>query len=187
MLRMTNRFQAFLNCFYYVGAFSETIGHANRVARFLLKASLAKSDGNVDAFVLKSEASGDVALSRRRAAQEVPGQNPRLESIIAEFSHVTVKNPANMTLVQDLTMQAMLHHDTSRSFFDDIPHRDFSSSFRLPAGKAVLSPGRQAAASPRYCALSVVYGPLPTASLGAVLGSIFNERKTRRGNFMCVF
>jgi hypothetical protein len=167
MLRTTNRFQAFLNCFYYVGAFSETIGHANRVARFLQKASLSNSEGNVESFVLKSEAAGDVALSRRRAAQQVPGHNPRLESIIAEFSHVTVKNPANITLVQDLTMQAMLHHDTSRSFHD-VLHHDFSSSYRFPAGKAVLSPGRQAAGSPPYCALSVVYGPLPTASLGAV-------------------
>ena len=36
-----------MNSFYYVGAFSETIGHANRVARFLQRATLAKSDAIV--------------------------------------------------------------------------------------------------------------------------------------------
>jgi len=99
-----------LNCFYYVGAFSETIGHANRVAKFLHHAALAKSDGSADAFVLKSETAGSVALSRRLAPHDSLMPHEPLDPAVAEFSHVTIKNPANITLVQDLTMQALLQH-----------------------------------------------------------------------------
>ena len=88
-----------------MGTFSETVGHANRVARFLHKSTMARQDGGADAFVLKSETTGDVALSRRRLANSLK-PNFELESAVADFSHVTVKNPANITLVQDLTMQA---------------------------------------------------------------------------------
>ena len=97
-----------MNCFYYVGAFSETIGHANRVAKFLHHAALAQSDGSADAFVLKSETAGSVALSRRLAPHD--SLRPNEHPAVAEFSHVTIKNPANITLVQDLTMQALLQH-----------------------------------------------------------------------------
>ena len=99
-----------MNSFYYVGAFSETIGHANRVARFLQRATLAKSDATADAFVLKTEATGGVALSRRRVPNDSLRPNSTLDPAVAEFSHVTIKNPANITLVQDLTMQAIMHN-----------------------------------------------------------------------------
>ncbi len=71
---------------------------------------MAKSDGTADAFVLKTEATGGVALSRRRVPNDSLRPNSTLDPAVAEFSHVTIKNPANITLVQDLTMQAIMLH-----------------------------------------------------------------------------
>ena len=108
-----------------MGTFSETVGHANRVARFLHKSTTARQDGGADAFVLKSETTGDVALSRRRVANSLK-PNFELESAVADFSHVTVKNPANITLVQDLTMKV-----TSWPPFSPLPRIFSSQNARL--------------------------------------------------------
>jgi hypothetical protein len=50
-------------------------------------------------------------LFGRRAPHESLRSNALLDPAVAEFSHVTITNPANITLVQDLTMQALLHHN----------------------------------------------------------------------------
>lgn len=160
-----------------MGTFSETMGHASRVARFLHKSSLARQDGGPNAFVVKNETTGDISLSRRRFAQNSPKPNFGLESAVADFSHVTIKNPANITLVQDLTMQAtscpffpfttrlLITQRASAYASSALTYVSFSSC-SCPGGKAASYLGRQAAASRRYCASLVVYGPQPVALSG---------------------
>jgi hypothetical protein len=105
--------QVVLNCFFYVGALNETVGYGTRVARFLLKATLAKTYCN-DAFALKEEATGNSVLTNR-SLRRAPGPNLQPPVIVAESSQVTVKNLANITLIQDLTVQA-IWHDISSTF-----------------------------------------------------------------------
>jgi hypothetical protein len=101
--------QALLNSFYYVGALNETVGYSNRITRFLEKATQSKDSSGADALLLTSESTGQAALAKRSvrswsARAEQPSQMQQL-SLVAVFSHVTVKNPANITLIQDLNMQ----------------------------------------------------------------------------------
>ena len=96
--------QAFLNCFFYVGALNETVGHGNRVAAFLHKASFIQAENVAEEFVLKNEVSGDGSMSRRRVLSPVPA------SIVAQFSNVSVRNPANFMLVEGLSMQVILNN-----------------------------------------------------------------------------
>jgi len=110
--------QVVLNCFFYVGALNETVGYGTRVARFLHTATLAKTYCN-DAFALKEEATGNSVLTNR-SLRHAPGPNSQPPVIVAEFSQVTVKNPANITLIQDLTMQA-IRHDISITFGASMP------------------------------------------------------------------
>ena len=89
--------------FFYIGALNEAAGHGNRVARFIDKAdTLAKKIGSEDARVLKR---GSTAASRR-SSRRSSGPTDSRPAVVAELSHVTVKNPANITLIQDLNMQA---------------------------------------------------------------------------------
>jgi ABC-type uncharacterized transport system fused permease/ATPase subunit len=102
-------FQALLNCFYYVGALSETVGYGNRVTKFLDKATNSKDVSHGDEFSLKSEPTGKSAVSRRalsRFSSRSHSQHPSI--VVAEFSHVTVKNPANTTLIEDLCLQVRM-------------------------------------------------------------------------------
>jgi ABC-type uncharacterized transport system fused permease/ATPase subunit len=96
--------QAFLNCFFYVGAVNETVGYGNRVASFLYKASSIQAENVAEEFALKNEASGDGSMKRRRVL------SPASESIVAQFSNVSVKNPANLILVEGLSMQVILNN-----------------------------------------------------------------------------
>lgn len=99
-------FQALLNCFYYVGAFSETVGYGNRVTKFLDKATNSKEVGHGRELLLKSEPTGNSAVRLSRFASRLHSE--RSSIVVAEFSHVTVKNPANTILIEDLCMQVKI-------------------------------------------------------------------------------
>ena len=99
-------FQALLNCFYYVGAFSETVGYGNRVTTFLEKATNSKEIGHGHELLLKSEPTGTSAVRLSRFASRLHSEHSSI--VAAEFSHVTVKNPANTILIADLCMQVKM-------------------------------------------------------------------------------
>jgi ABC-type uncharacterized transport system fused permease/ATPase subunit len=105
-------FQVVMNCFFYVGALNETQGYGNRVARFLFKAAHSKADMQ---FELNNDVVGSKSVSSRRSGRSAPrsqrrasNPDPQNPTVIAEFSHVTVKNPANITLIQNLSMQVLM-------------------------------------------------------------------------------
>jgi hypothetical protein len=83
---------------------NETVGYGNRVASFLYKASSIQAENVAEEFVLKNEVSGDGSMKRRRVL------SPASESIVAQFSNVSVKNPANLILVEGLSMQVILNN-----------------------------------------------------------------------------
>ena len=75
------------------------------------KESNRESWENSQCISYKNENTGSVALFGRRAPHESLRSNALLDPAVAEFSHVTITNSANITLVQHLTMQALLHHN----------------------------------------------------------------------------
>jgi hypothetical protein len=105
-------FLVVMNCFFYVGALNETLGYGNRVAKFLFKAAHSKADIQ---FELNHDFAHSESVSSRRSGRSAPrserrasNPDPQNRVVIAEFSHVTVKNPANITLIQNLSMQVLM-------------------------------------------------------------------------------
>lgn len=97
-----------LGCFFYIGALNETIGYSTRIATFMFKASRSTTDA--DAFELKGGFNSSFPIRQKGRHSQMSG--PQSALIVAKFSDVTVKNPANVTLIRDLTMQVTLHNVT---------------------------------------------------------------------------
>jgi hypothetical protein len=133
--------QGVLNCFFYIGALNETIGYSTRIATFMFKASRSTTDA--DAFELKGGFNS--SFPSRQSGQHAPMSGPQSALIVAKFSDVTVKNPANVTLIRDLTMQVTLHYVTlflayllpASNFSSDI-HRARMLDFRAIGVRQVV-------------------------------------------------
>jgi hypothetical protein len=96
--------QSIIASFFYISALNEALGHGNRAARFLYDASsIGKQQGESEALVLKRRAQSNSRRSSRRCGSSVNAADSLRR--IAEFSHVTVVNPANITLIRDLSLQ----------------------------------------------------------------------------------
>lgn len=90
--------------FFYIGALNEALGHANRAAKLLHNAAaIARKSGDCDALTLKR----NPKISRRRTSSR--RESDGVKTCVAEFTEVTVKNPFNVTLINDLSMQVQLH------------------------------------------------------------------------------
>lgn len=102
--------------FYYVSALNEAIGYGTRVARFFgSAAAVAKLDTSHDALVLNRKGTDEKTNSNQNSGSFLHDPDLQRPSVVAQFSQVTVKNPFNVTLIQDLTMQVTLRHQfTSR-------------------------------------------------------------------------
>ena len=181
-----------MNCFYYVGALNETVGYSNRIARFLDKASQSKDSCQVDALLLTSEPTGRSALAKRSVRSwsspaEQPSQRQQLASLVAVFSHVTVKNPANITLIQDLNMQVPAHSAPARAVL--ITRRLILSIvvLRYPVGKAASYPGLRAAANRPFYASSAACGQPPPAASGYRSTSAPTACSSFRSVSVCLF
>jgi len=99
-----------------VGALNEGVGHGNRVARFLRKADTI-ADGSDGARVLKKGAksvSGRLSRPSSGVSSASVGRDSQ-PAVVAQLSNVTFKNPANITLIQDLTMQARNRLQSARA------------------------------------------------------------------------
>ncbi len=93
--------------FFYIGALNEAAGHGNRVARFISNTdAISRKVGSEDARILKGapDVAGPQEYSHASLSVDSQGTLP----VVAEFSHVTVKNPANVTLGQDLNLKASI-------------------------------------------------------------------------------
>jgi ABC-type uncharacterized transport system fused permease/ATPase subunit len=80
------------------------LGHANRAAKLLHNAAaIARKSGDSDALTLKRNPKN----SRRRSSSR--RESAGVKTCVAEFTEVTVKNPFNVTLIKDLSMQVQLY------------------------------------------------------------------------------
>jgi hypothetical protein len=147
--------------FFYIGALSDALGHANRAAKLLHNAAaIARNSGDVDALTLKR----NPKPSRRRTSSR--RDSAEVKTCVAEFSEVTIKNPFNITLIKDLSMQVRLHlhcaiapsrigiilHNCSPPPPITQPHPTHSFPSSYSPAKAASSPAPRAVASPRCCA-----------------------------------
>ncbi len=108
-------FQVVIASFYYVSALNEAIGYGTRVARFFGSATaIAILDGCPDALVLNRMGKGNKIISTHSSGSDDP--HLRRSSVVAQFSKVTVKNPFNVTLIRDLTMQVIFSTMISKQF-----------------------------------------------------------------------
>ncbi len=161
-------FQALLNCFYYVGAFSETVGYGNRVTKFLDKATNSKEVSHGRELLLKSEPTGNSAVRLSRFASRLHSEHSSI--VVAEFSHVTVKNPTNTILIEDLCMQVKIFIGLTAQaplhscFFFCFYLWALRLSSRYTADRASSYPDHQAVESLPYYVSLVVYGRLLPAA-----------------------
>jgi hypothetical protein len=101
-------FQVVIASFYYVSALNEAIGYGIRVARFFgSAAAIAILDGCPNALVLNRMGKGNKTISPHSSGSVLHDPHLQQSSVVAQFSKVTVKNPFNVTLIQDLTMQVI--------------------------------------------------------------------------------
>jgi hypothetical protein len=98
--------QVVIGSFYYVSALNEAIGYGIRVARFFgSAAAIAKQDGSPDALNLNRIGKDNKITSNHSSGSLLHDPDFQQPSVVAQFSQVTVRNPFNVTLIQDLTMQ----------------------------------------------------------------------------------
>ncbi len=101
-------FQVVIASFYYVSALNEAVGYGTRVARFFgSAAAIAILDGCPDALVLNRMGKGNKTISTHSSGSVLHDPHLRRSFVVAQFSKVTVKNPFNVTLIRDLTMQVI--------------------------------------------------------------------------------
>jgi ABC-type uncharacterized transport system fused permease/ATPase subunit len=124
----TALYSSIIASFFYVSALNEALGYGNRIAKFLNKAAaIVSALGGSEALILKRRAKSD----GRRSSRQRESSNQDLQSrqtCIAEFDHVTVRNPFNITLIQDLNMQ-VIHMACILHIFK---HSSCSQYFRVP-------------------------------------------------------
>ena len=100
----TALYSSIIASFFYISALNESLGYGNRIARFLNKAAaIASKISHTEALVLKRTTKVDGRRSRQRESSDLDSFSSRL--CIAEFTNVTVTNPFNITLIQNLSMQ----------------------------------------------------------------------------------
>ena len=121
----------------------------------------------------------------RRAPHELLRSNALLDPAVAEFSHVTITNPANITLVQDLTSGTAASQSfltTPSLCFDYVYYQSFDSpsSRSCLTDKDVASLDHRVAESPRYCEWLVYHGPLLKTLLVQGFRFSMDQRKIRR-------
>lgn len=98
----TALYSSIIASFFYVSALNEALGYGNRIARFLNKAAaIAGNIGDAEALILKRKNKAD----QQRSSRHRESCDLDLHTCVAEFANLTVRNPFNITLIQDLNMR----------------------------------------------------------------------------------
>jgi hypothetical protein len=123
----TALYSSIIASFFYVSALNEALGYASRIARFLNKAAaIAGQVSHTEALVLMRKTNADGRGSRLRESSDLDSHSNQM--CIAEFVNVTVTNPFNITLIQNLSMQVTSHiqHRYSFEAFSSSPNHQIT-------------------------------------------------------------